>query len=99
MGCEDVLKSVDFATKTLEALQKQCRNLFISLVVCIITMSILCGGIVGGFIWYINQFEVVDESVTVDAENSPANYIGKDGNVFNSESGDMNGNCKSEKNR
>ena len=99
MGCEDILKSVDFATKTLEALQKQCRNLFIALVVCIITMSLLCGGVVGGFIWYINQLEIVDESVEVNAESDSANYIGSDGNILNSESGGKNGICESKKDR
>jgi len=42
--------------------------------------------IVGGFLLYLNQYEYVsNETVTVDGESGTANYIGKDGNIYNGE--------------
>lgn len=36
------------------------------------------------FIWYLNQYDYVsNETVTVDGANGIANYIGKDGDIYN----------------
>lgn len=44
--------------------------------------------IVGAFIWYLNQYDYVsNETVTIDGADGIANYIGKDGNIYNGESG------------
>lgn len=38
------------------------------------------------FIWYLNQYDYVsNETVTVDGADGIANYIGKDGNIYNGE--------------
>lgn len=42
--------------------------------------------VIGGFIWYLNQYEYVsNESVTVDGADGVANYVGKDGTIYNGE--------------
>ena len=42
--------------------------------------------VVGGFLWYLSQYEYVNnESVTADGATGVANYIGKDGNIYNGE--------------
>lgn len=42
--------------------------------------------IVAGFLLYLNQYEYVsNESVTVDGKTGVANYVGKDGNIYNGE--------------
>lgn len=42
--------------------------------------------IVAGFLLYLNQYEYVsNETVTVDGQTGVANYIGKDGNIYNGE--------------
>lgn len=42
--------------------------------------------IVGAFLLYLNQYEYVsNETVTVDGQTGVANYIGKDGNIYNGE--------------
>lgn len=40
--------------------------------------------IISIFIWYLNQYDYVsNETVTVDGAEGIANYIGKDGNIYN----------------
>lgn len=42
--------------------------------------------IVAGFLWYLSQYDYVsNEDVTVDGQNGVANYIGKDGDIYNGE--------------
>lgn len=42
--------------------------------------------VTGGFLWYLNQYDYVsNETVTVDGADGVANYIGKDGNIYNGE--------------
>jgi len=43
-------------------------------------------GEAGLFIWYLNQYEVVQETVTVDSTDGVANYIGRDGDISNGQS-------------
>lgn len=40
-------------------------------------------GEVAAFIWYLNQYEVVNEVVTVDSTDGVANYVGGDGSITN----------------
>ena len=41
------------------------------------------------FIWYLNQYDYVsNETVTIDGADGIANYIGKDGNIYNGENRD-----------
>lgn len=50
----------------------------VMLLVIVFTISI--------FIWYLNQYDFVsNETVTVDGSEGVANYIGKDGNIYNGE--------------
>lgn len=47
---------------------------------------IMIVAVVAGFLWYLNQYEYVsNENVTVDGADGVANYIGKDGNIYNGE--------------
>ena len=42
--------------------------------------------IVAAFLWYLSQYDYVsNEDVTVDGQNGVANYIGKDGDIYNGE--------------
>lgn len=42
--------------------------------------------VVVAFLVYLNQYDVVsNETVTVDGQTGVANYIGKDGNIYNGE--------------
>lgn len=51
-----------------------------------IIQLVVMGCIIAGFIWYLNQYEYVsNESVTVDGSNGIANYVGKDGDIYNGE--------------
>lgn len=47
-------------------------------------------GEAGIFIWYLNQYEVVNETVTVDSTDGVANYIGRDGDISNGQSAGEN---------
>lgn len=64
----------------IEQLGQQNRRMFIAL----ITVLALWAGTIGGFIWYLYQYDF--ETYYVDADNGPANYIGNDGDIFNGES-------------
>lgn len=49
-------------------------------------MTLVIVFIIGIFIWYLNQYDYVsNETVTVDGADGIANYIGKDGNIYNGE--------------
>ena len=42
--------------------------------------------IVAAFLWYLSQYDYVsNEDVVVDGQNGVANYIGKDGDIYNGE--------------
>ena len=60
--------------------ERHIKRLWIALIAAIVAIVL----IVGGFIWYLNQYDYVsNESVTVDGQSGVANYIGKDGNIYN----------------
>jgi len=60
--------------------ERHVKRLWIALIAAIIAILL----VVGGFLWYLNQYEYVsNETVTVDGATGVANYIGKDGNIYN----------------
>lgn len=62
--------------------ERHIKRLWIALISAIIAILL----VVGGFLWYLNQYEYVsNETVTVDGASGVANYIGKDGNIYNGE--------------
>ena len=60
-----------------------------ALIWVIVLLIVLFVGSNGAWLWYENQFEVVEEttqtSVTQENEGSYNNYIGNDGNIVNGE--------------
>ena len=63
--------------------ERQIRRLCNALIVAIIAIVL----VVGCFIWYLYQYDFVsNETVTVDGADGVANYIGKDGTIYNGES-------------
>lgn len=40
-------------------------------------------GEAGIFIWYLGQYDVVNETVSVDSSDGIANYVGGDGSITN----------------
>ncbi len=59
--------------------ERHIKRLWIALI-CSMIVSLL---IVGGFLWYLNQYEYVsNDTVTVDGADGVANYFGKDGNIY-----------------
>lgn len=62
--------------------ERHIKRLWIALIAAFIAIVL----IVGGFLWYFNQYDFVsNETVTVDGASGVANYIGKDGNIYNGE--------------
>lgn len=63
-------------------LAKSNKRMFIALV----TVIALWFSTIIGFVWYINQYDYTNETITVDSQSSgDANYIGNDGNIYNGE--------------
>lgn len=61
-------------------LAKSNKRMFITL----ITVIALWFATIAGFVWYINQYDCVNETITVDTQSGgDANYIGNDGNIYN----------------
>lgn len=50
-------KRDSLAMELLSELKVQARRLYVALVASIITAAVVIAGIVGGFIWYLNQYE------------------------------------------
>ena len=49
----------------------------------IVSLAVIVA-IVAGFLLYLNQYEYTsNETVTVDGKTGVANYIGKDGDIYN----------------
>lgn len=79
---------------TLSAqLAKSNRRMFIALVLVICFWVLSTVGIVSGFLWYLNRFEIVsdvdtvNDTVDIDAQDGgDVNYIGNDGDIVNGES-------------
>lgn len=61
-------------------LAKSNKRMFVILV----TVIALWFATIAGFVWYINQYEYTNETITADTNSSgDANYIGNDGNIYN----------------
>ena len=66
-----------------------------SLVWVIVLLIVLLVGTNAGWLWYENQFEVVEETktetnITQDNESGYNNYIGNDGDIVNGETDNNN---------
>lgn len=62
--------------------ERQIQRLWIALIISVFATLL----VVGGFLLYLNQYEYVsNETVTVDGASGIANYIGKDGDIYNGE--------------
>ena len=60
--------------------ERHIKRLWIALILAIVCI-VVC---VGAFLWYLNQYDYVsNETVTVDGADGVANYIGKDGTIYN----------------
>ena len=70
-----------FAMELLKGYSAQAKRWFIA---CMIILSMWLITI-GGFIYYLNQYDFESYETTVDAENGVANYIGNDGDIYNGE--------------
>lgn len=70
-----------FAMELLKGYSAQAKRWFIACMV-ILSMWLIT---IGGFIYYLNQYDFESYETTVDAENGVANYIGNDGDIYNGE--------------
>ena len=65
-----------------------------ALVLVIVLLIVLLVGSNGAWLWYENQFEVVEETteniITQDNAEGYNNYIGNDGDIVNGEANDKN---------
>ena len=65
-----------------------------SLIWVIVLLIVLLVGSNGAWLWYENQFEVVEETtetiITQDNADGYNNYIGNDGDIVNGEADDKN---------
>ena len=64
-----------------------------ALVWVIVLLIVLLVGSNGAWLWYENQFEVVEETtttITQDNADGYNNYIGNDGDIVNGETNDKN---------
>lgn len=76
--------------------ERQLKRMWIALIVAIVAIVLT----VGSFLWYLNQYDYVsNESVTVDGADGVANYIGKDGTIYNGESNSETNTNSSEEER
>ena len=67
---------------SMARMERQMKRLWIALIAAVVALVM----VVGGFLWYLNQYDYVsNETVTVDGADGIANYIGKDGNIYNGE--------------
>lgn len=81
---KDVMMAQEEAHR--EAMKTQERHVgrLIYIIVFIVAFFIMAMlGEVAAFIWYLNQYEVVNEVVTVDSTDGVANYVGGDGSITN----------------
>lgn len=62
--------------------ERHIKRLWIALIIAI---ALIFASHIGWLI-YESQFELVDETVTVDAKEGIANYVGNNGDIYNGES-------------
>lgn len=70
---------------TVAAQERHVGRLIYVIVLIVVFFILAMLGEAGLFIWYLNQYEVVQETVTVDSTDGVANYIGRDGDISNGE--------------
>lgn len=64
----------------IEEMGRQNKRMFIAL----IAVLILWFGTIGGFVWYMNQYDFSTETSDFDTtDGGDANYIGNDGDIYN----------------
>ena len=62
--------------------ERTVRRLWVALIVAIA----LIFATVGVFVWYLEQYDYTSsETITIDGADGIANYIGKDGTIYNGE--------------
>lgn len=75
-------EAIPFFVYESEQMRKQVRERRHWIAHAAMLLAILF--IVGGFIWYLSQYDFVsNEEVTLDGASGNANYIGKDGAIYN----------------
>ena len=68
-----------FAMELLKGYSAQAKRWFVA---CLVILSMWLATI-GGFVWYLYQYDFESYETTVDAENGTANYIGNNGDIYN----------------
>lgn len=72
------------AHRQIVAAQERHVGRLIYTIIFIVAMAILA--IIGEtalFVWYLNQYDVVNETVTVDGQDGVANFVGGNGDITN----------------
>lgn len=72
------MQEKSLAMELLQDMKKTNKRMFALLVIILI----LWFATIGCFIWYINQFDFVTETTTLDGDGTN-NYIGNDGSITN----------------
>lgn len=72
------MEEESLAMSLLKDYKKNNKRMFALLVIILI----LWFATIGSFVWYINQFDFVTETTTLDG-NGTNNYIGNDGSITN----------------
>jgi hypothetical protein len=75
---------------TVSAQERHVGRLIYVIVLIVVFFILAMLGEAGLFIWYLNQYEVVQETVTVDSTDGVANYIGRDGDISNGQNAGEN---------
>lgn len=73
---------------TVAAQERHVGRLIYVMVLIVVFFILAMLGEAGLFIWYLNQYEVVQETVTVDSTDGVANYIGRDGDINGQSAGE-----------
>ncbi len=76
--------------ETVAAQERHVGRLIYVMTLIVVFFILAMLGEAGLFIWYLNQYEVVQETVTVDSTDGVANYIGRDGDISNGQSAGEN---------
>lgn len=77
MDCKSCKTKADIPYIAYESAMARNERTVKRLVAAIIVMAIILCVTIGGFLWYLSQYDFAGEDVTVDASNGHANYIGQ----------------------
>ena len=83
MDCKSCKTKADVPYIAYESAMARNERTVKRLVAVIIVMAVILCATVGGFLWYLSQYDFAGEDVTVDASNGHANYIGQNGEIDN----------------